>query len=93
MNKFRFSAARYSLSVDIWVELPNIADDDPESVIQYKVREMMEMININIDCCCWDLFDYKYCKSAFSVNFSTQYVKTQQQTRIISSWTSILTKF
>ena len=43
MRKFRFSAARFSTSVDEWVSLPDITDN-PGSIIQYKVREILERL-------------------------------------------------
>ena len=42
MRKFRFSASRFSRSVDKWWSLPDIANDNPESVLQYKVRDLRE---------------------------------------------------
>ena len=38
LAKFRFSASRFSNSVDKWVTLPNV-DTSPESVEKYKVTK------------------------------------------------------
>ena len=43
LSKFRFSASRFSNSVDKWVTLPDV-DSSPESVEKYKVTKITDKI-------------------------------------------------